>query len=144
MRPHDDLCASKAPIEIRSQRIECLRHMAIAQVPGVHTALKHRAVILFSVLDQPCVLFRGEELILGDLPVPMHILVGSPLQILKLLHHIFLTGLREIESGGIAVGLLVLAKMIEAGVAITGPPGSFGIDFVQISNHFAARVIQAI
>jgi hypothetical protein len=54
--------------------------VAVAQIPRIHPAAKHRAVVFFRVPHQSRILFRRKEVILGALPVAMRVLPGPSLQ----------------------------------------------------------------
>src|SRR5258706_11940382 len=142
MCPDDDLGASKTPVEMRCECVERLSHMPIPQIPGVHSALKHPPVILFSVSHEPGVLLSREEIVLGNLSIPVKILISPLLQISELLNDFFLAGLRKVKSDRVTVSLLILTKMIETRIAITSSPRGAGIDFFQIPEHFHARTVQ--
>src|SRR5438132_14273906 len=86
MCPDDDLGASKAPVEMRRECVERLSHMPVPQIPGVYPALKHPPVILFGVSHEPGTLLSGEEIVLGNLSIPMKILISALLQIFQLLN----------------------------------------------------------
>ncbi len=144
VRPDDNLGASETPLEMRREGVERLGHMPVPQIPRIHSPLKHSPVIFFCVSYEPGILFRREEIVLGDLSVPMKILIGTLLQISELPNHLFLAGLRKAETGGVTVSLLVPAKMIETRVAITSSLRAAGIDLFQIPDHFLARTVQTI
>src|SRR5919205_579538 len=74
----------------------------------------------------------------------MQICVCPALQILKLLDYIVFAGLREIESGGIPVGLLVLSKVIEAAVTIPRSARGFGVDLLQVLQDLSPRAVQTV
>src|SRR5258706_12010780 len=105
MCPDDDLGASKTPVEMRCECVERLSHMPIPQIPGVHSALKHPPVILFGVFHELGVLLSREEIVLGNLSIPVKILISPMLQISELLNDVVLAGLRNIESGCVTVSL---------------------------------------
>jgi hypothetical protein len=128
MCPDDDLGASKAPIEMRRECVERLSHMPVPQIPGVHSALKHPPVILFGVSHEPGILLSREVIVLGNLSIPVKILISPLLQISELLSDFVLAGLRNVESGRVSVSLLILSKMIETRVSIASSPRCAGID----------------
>ena len=66
MRPDDDLGMPTFAAEVSHQRLQRLDHVAVAQVPRRHFAEKHRAVILFGILDQAGILLGVKELVLRD------------------------------------------------------------------------------
>ncbi len=101
--------------------MERFGHMPVPQIPGVHSPLKHTAVILFGVSHKSGILLGREEIVLGDLSVPMKILISPLLQIFQLLNNLFLTGVRKSKSGRVAIRLFILSKVVETGVAITSP-----------------------
>src|SRR5207253_4892598 len=90
MRPHNNFASAKATIKVPREGLKRFRHMAVPQIPSVHTAMEHPAVVFFGVLDQPGVLFRREEVILCRLTVPMKVIIGAALQIFKLLQDLVL------------------------------------------------------
>ena len=69
MRPQYDLWLMTLESEVFYQKVQRLRHMRIAEIPGGYTPTKHRAVVLFGVLHQPGVLFGIEEIVGGNAPV---------------------------------------------------------------------------
>src|ERR1041384_1218239 len=98
MRPNDNLGPPKSTLQMRGECLKCFRHVAVAEVPGIYSSLEHPTVIFFSVSHEPCVLLRGEELVLSDMAVPMQVVVGSLLQVFQLLNDFTPARLRKIES----------------------------------------------
>src|SRR6266404_8824785 len=142
--PYDNLASAEAPIKMGRERIKRFRHMPITQVPGVHAALEHPAVVFFGVSNQSGILLRGKEVVLCDLTVPVQVFIGVSLNVRELLHDLVFARLRQIKSRCIAVFPLVLAEMIETRVTITRSAGCVGIYLFQVSNDFRSRTIQAV
>ena len=114
-----------------NQRVQRLGHMAVAQIPGRDSLTKHGAVILFGILYQPGVLFREEEFIGKGVAIAAG-KVGSALAHLHpLVDDLILAALAQSKTGGVSVSLRILAKILEAGIAIAGAAGSFGVNLVQ-------------
>ena len=65
-------------IPMLDERVERFRHMTIAQVPGFDAAPEHRAIVGFSVLDQPRVLLGKEEFILRHSSITARIISRAP------------------------------------------------------------------
>src|SRR5438067_3081074 len=134
-----DLAFAESPVKMRRERMQGLCHMTIAQIPGTHAVLEHAAIVFFRVLHEAGILFSGKEIIFRDLPVAVHIFVCALVQFAELLYDFFLTGLGNIEFRDLAIGLLVLAKMIETGIAIASSPRGFRVYFRKVANHLGAR-----
>ena len=75
------------------------------------------------------ILFGGERVVFSHLSIPVHVFVRPEMQLGELLRRLLLAGLRDVESGGAAVGLLILCKMIETGIAITARRAASGSTF---------------
>src|ERR1051326_3511698 len=101
--------------------------MPVAEIPSIYSSLEHSAIVFLRVSHQPRVLLGREKFVLRRVAVSMHVLIRALLQINKLVDDFFLAGLRQIESGGIAVGLFVFAEVIEAGITEPSAPCSRGI-----------------
>jgi hypothetical protein len=80
VRSHHDPCAAEARFQVRHQPVQRFGHVAVAQIPRIHLAAKHRAVVFFRVPHQSRILFRRKEVILGALPVAMRVLPSPSLQ----------------------------------------------------------------
>src|SRR5260221_11174486 len=124
--PHDNLASAETPIKMGRESKKRFRHMPITQVPGVHAALEHPAVVFFGVSNQPGILLRGKEVVLCDLTVPMQVFIGVSLNVRELLHDLVFACLRQIESRCIAVFPLVLAEMMETRGTMTRSPACIG------------------
>ena len=64
VRPDNNLRTHVLAVEIFDQRVECLHHVLVAQVPGRNLLEKHRAIILLGVFDQARILFGVKKIIL--------------------------------------------------------------------------------
>jgi len=89
-------------------------------------------------------LLGREEVILRNVPIAVHVFIGSAPQVDELLHNLLFARIRHSETCRISVGLLVFAKMIEAGVTIPRPCGSRGIDSFQITHDFSPGSVQTV
>ena len=131
-------------VQVGHQCVERLGHVAVAQVPGLDAPAKHHPVILFCVLHQPCVLKGCEELVARDAPVAARVVGGAAAQLDELSYDFALTRFGHAEGRRVAVGLRVLAEVLEAGVAITRPLRRFGINLVQIAEHGLDGGVKAV
>jgi hypothetical protein len=96
--------------------------VSVAKIPGVGSAIDHRSVVPLSVLDQSCVLLGNEESIRIQLAIPASQFGNSFLHFDKLTDYLLLTGFAEANTGGISVGLCVLAEVFETCIAIASTP----------------------
>jgi len=144
VRPDHDLAPAEPAIQMGPKCVQSFRHVAIPQIPSIHSAPKHGPVIFFCIADESGILLGGEELVLGDVSIPMQVFIGAALQINELLDHLPLAGLRHTETRGIAVRLFVLAEVIEAGVTCARSLGRCRVDSFQIMNHLSPGAVQAI
>src|SRR5438552_11334749 len=80
MGPDDSFRLPALTTEMRNECIERLDHVVVAQVPRRYVFEKHRAVVLFGVLDQSCILLCVEEFILGDATVAPRVFGGPTSQ----------------------------------------------------------------
>src|SRR5206468_3918155 len=62
----------------------------------------------------------------------------------ELRHHFFLARRRDAERRRVAVRLRVLARVLEARVAIPRPPPGLGIDFVEVLDDRVDRGVEAV
>jgi hypothetical protein len=94
--------------------------MAVAQVPRRHFPEKHRAVILFGVLDQAGILLGVKEFILPGAIITPGVFGGATLQLDELPDHLVFAGFVEVGGGEETIDLRVRAEMVEASVASAG------------------------
>ena len=73
------------PIEPRHERVQRLRHVAIAQVPRFVAAPEHRPVVLLGVPNEPRVLLGGEERLCRNAAVLSRVLGRPAAQVEELL-----------------------------------------------------------
>ena len=97
--------------------------------------MKHGAVILLGILDQPRILLGVKILILWNPTVTTGILRSLATKLHQLVDDFVLAGFRQSEAGGIGVGLGILPIVVETGIAMLGALGGFGIDLSEISKH---------
>ena len=148
VRPDDDLCGPASSREVPRQRLECLDHVPVAQIPRRHILKKHRAVVAFGVFYQSRILFGKEQLVFRDPGAAQglcHGLFHRALMHVDQLSDDLITA-RSVGVGGRnkAVDLRVRAEMVKAGVAHSCPPRGLGIDPFQIVQHRLHRGVQAI
>src|SRR5438552_1771051 len=87
------------------------REPGVAQVPRRHLFEKHRAVVLFGVLDQSRILLGIEELILGDATVAPRIFCGPASQLDELADDFVPARFAAVSRCNEAVDLRVRAEM---------------------------------
>ncbi|HEY3393084.1 MAG TPA: hypothetical protein VGK58_10275, partial [Lacipirellulaceae bacterium] len=81
MRPDRDFRAAAVPLQMRHERVECFRHVAVAQVPGQDVAKVHRAVVFLRIHHEARILLGKEQLVLGNAPVAASTLRRAALQL---------------------------------------------------------------
>src|SRR3989442_6941 len=69
---------------------------------------------------------------------------GAALQLDELGDDLVLARLGAAERGRAAVGLAVLAELLEAAVARPGAAGGLGIDLVEVGDHRVDRGVEAV
>ena len=126
------------------QTFQSRHHVPVADVPGFRAASEHRAVVGFSVADDPRVLFGDEVLVGGDASVALRVFCRPPSQIDELLHDFVFARAFDVQTGGVAVPLHVLAEGIEAGVALTSPLRRMRIDLVEVLDDTCDRTMEAV
>ena len=126
------------------ERVQRIGHVGVSQVPRRDAPLKHGAVILLGVEDEARVLLGLEIIVLRHPSVPGGVLGGAAAELHELRHHLLFAGLAESESRRIAVGLHVLPEMVEAGVALPGPPRGGGVHGVEVTEDRLHGGVQAI
>src|SRR6266536_3602308 len=118
-----------------NERFERLSHVAVTQVPGRFGAAKHRSVIFFCIPYQPGILLGKKEIVRRNTSITTRIVGSASSQFHQLTYHFVLARLSKTKTRGIAIGLTVLAEMIEAGIAITGTFCCFGIHLSEVAKH---------
>jgi hypothetical protein len=126
------------------ERIQGLRHVCVAQVPGVRPAHEHRTVVLLRALHETRVLLGKEVGGGGNAPVAIRVVGRPPLQIDQLLDDGVLAGLGHVERRGIAVGLRLFTVVLEARVAIARTRRRGGIHFVEIPEDGGNRGMETV
>ena len=144
MRPHDDLRLPRLRLQESRERVESLRHVRVAKVPGGDAPLEHRAVVALGVPDQPRVLLRKEILIPRDPAVALRVVRGALPHLDQLADHFVLAAGRHPDRRGVPVRLRVLAEVVETRVPIPRPPRCLRIDLVQVSEDRPHRRVQAV
>ena len=94
MLPDYDLPRSVRTAQVGDEPLQCLRHVAIPQVPGRDTVLEHRAIILFSVFHKTSILFRVKIFVFSHTSVAAGIFGSTTSQFEQLRDHLVLTGFR--------------------------------------------------
>ena len=144
VRPYDDLGLGVARVEKVHEGVERVRHVRIAQVPGRISPREHRAVAGLGVGDKPSVLLGAEGRIRIDATIACSVLGRPPTQLDELGHDVVLARRAHPDRGRVAVGLGILPKVIEAGVALTRPCRGGRIDRVEIAEDRLDRGAQAV
>src|SRR5438105_2157908 len=99
------------------QKIQCITHMPITQIPRRNAASKHRPVIFFRITYQPCILFGEKQFIGSRSSVARRVFGGSTLDFEELFDHGIFTGLCEVESRCVSIMLCVFAESFETGIS---------------------------
>ena len=94
MLPDRDLPRSVRTAQVRNETIQCLRHVAISQVPGRDTVLEHRAIILLSILHEAGILFGIKIFVFSHTSVAAGIFGSTTSQLEQLRDNLVLTGFR--------------------------------------------------
>src|SRR5919109_2157309 len=94
MSPKRDLGDLAHTFEIRNEIFQSLNHMGVAFIPGFDMAAKHRAIVLFSIFYEPCILLGEEKLILRNASIAACILRGFPSQFDQLFQYLVFTRFR--------------------------------------------------
>ncbi len=144
MRPDDNLGGGAIALEEVDQCIERLGHVPVPEVPGGDLAPVHRPVVVLGIAHQPRILLGVEVVVLRDPAVAHGIFGRMAAEVDKLGDHLVLASLAQLERGGKAIGLGVVAVEVKAGVAVARALGRLGVDLVQIGNHGRHRGVQAI
>ena len=128
------------------ERVERLDHVAVAQVPRRDVAAEHRAVVALGVLHQPRVLLGVEDVVLGERAARSPLLGGAPAQLDRAARPPPpRTAASSPRPVGIAVGLAVLAEVVEAGVALAArAAAASGSTSVEVAEHRLDRGVQAV
>src|SRR5207245_4029306 len=132
MLPDYDLPRSVWTAHVGDEALQCLRHVAIPQVPGRNAVLEHRAIVLLSVLHEAGILLRVKIFVFSHASVAAGILGGTTPQFEQLRDHLVLTGFGYPKARGIAIRLGIFAVVIKTRVAITGTSCGFGLHLVEV------------
>src|SRR5438270_1346686 len=108
---------SVLPVEMSYQRVKGIGHVGIAYIPRSNLSLKHGAIVFFSVLRQPGILFCIEKFILRHMSIAPAIIFSMALQFDKFIDYLGFTCSGQTKTCFIAVHLCIFTKVIKAGVA---------------------------
>ncbi len=142
--PHDHLGVPELPVEVLDERVECGRHVPVAEVPGRDLGPVHLLVVLLGVTNEQRVLLGEEQVVLGDPAVPAEVGVPAATELEELRHDLVLAGQRAFVRECVAVRLTVDAEVVEARVARSGLLGFGRIHAVEVRDHRFHRGAQAV
>ena len=142
--PDHDLCVPELLVEVIDERVERVRHVTVAQVPGRHLGAVHLLVVLLGVAHEERVLLGEEQLVLGDPAVSAEVRLAAPAELDQLCHHFVLARDRRLEREGIAVCLPVHAEVVEARVPLHRALGFDRIDAIEVRHDRLHRGTEAV
>jgi hypothetical protein len=99
------------------ERIECVRHVAIAHIPRRCPAFEHRAIVPFCVRHKSRVLLGVKKGIFRHKTIATKIILRVPPQVHELCQDFFLTTLIQTVARGKPIALTIFTEVIEAGIA---------------------------
>src|SRR5437763_492792 len=138
-RPDGGAGEAVAPLQEGRDRLQRLRHVPVAQVPGGDPGTEHRAVVHLSVAREPRVLLRREQ-------VGLQRTGTAPLKLDELFHRLLLAGLHGAEARRLAVALAAVPgpRHLEAGVPIPGALSGRRVVALEILHHRVHRRVEAV
>src|SRR5918995_3998857 len=142
--PNHDSGTASTPRQVPDKSFQCLRHVAIAEIPGVHPAAEHGPVVLLGVPDQPGILLGVEQLVLRHSAVALRQRSSISLNLEQLLHRLIFARPCYSEFSGVAVRLRILAECVEAAVAIAGPRRRLRVYLLQKADYLLHRGKQRV
>ena len=126
------------------QRVERIRHVPVAQVPGGHLIEEHRAVVGLGVRDHAGVLLGIEELVVGHRAAAPRVIGRPAPQFDQLADDLLLARLGQVQVRHEAIDLGLLTEAVETGVAFARLFGRFRVDLLEIMQHSFHRRVQAV
>ena len=112
------------------ERLECVCHVTVTQVPGRTCAAVHCVVVLLGIKQQPCILLGVDEIIVCGSAILDDRFARLAVQFDKLRNQLVFATVAHVEIGCEAISLNIITVDVEAGVPLAYQLGRFRVDLV--------------